>query len=174
MIKDIIKNLKPSSTLLINEESKRLEKEGKKIFKFGFGQSPFQIPENIVNELKNNSHQNKYLPMQGLPELREAIASYTSKKKNNNELFLLDDVKKEIKKTKIFNSFLIKNKINNVLIVSDKETEKNIVKSVRNLPNVKLINDAGTNVYDLIKYKNVLFTISSIKNIQQRLTNEKN
>jgi len=84
MIKEIIKNLKPSSTLLINEESRKLEKEGKKIFKFGFGQSPFQIPENIVNELKNNSYQNKYLPMQGLPELREAIASYTSKKKNNN------------------------------------------------------------------------------------------
>ncbi len=84
MIKDIIKNLKPSSTLLINEESKRLEKEGKKIFKFGFGQSPFQIPQNIINELKNNSHQNKYLPMQGLPELREAIASYTSNKKENN------------------------------------------------------------------------------------------
>ena len=103
-----------------------------------------------------------------------ALAQTISKKKNNNELFLLDDIKKEIKKTKIFNSFLIKNKINNVLIVSDKETEKNIVKSVRNLPNVKLINDAGTNVYDLIKYKNVLFTISSIKNIQQRLTNEKN
>ena len=103
-----------------------------------------------------------------------ALAQTISKKKNNNELFLLDDVKKEIKKTKIFNSFLIKNKINNVLIVSDKETEKNIIKSVRNLPNVKLINDAGTNVYDLIKYKNVFFTISSIKNIQQRLTNEKN
>ena len=84
MIKDIVKNLKPSSTLLINEESKRLEKEGKKIFKFGFGQSPFQIPEDIVNELKKNSHQNKYLPMQGLPELREAIASYISNKKNYN------------------------------------------------------------------------------------------
>tara|TARA_A100001011_G_scaffold398439_1_gene502883 strand:- start:1424 stop:2059 length:636 start_codon:yes stop_codon:yes gene_type:complete len=103
-----------------------------------------------------------------------ALAQTISKKKNNNELFLLDDVKKEVKKTKIFNSFLIKNKINNVLIVSDKETEKNIIKSVRNLPNVKLINDAGTNVYDLIKYKNVIFTTSSIKNIQQRLTNEKN
>ena len=84
MIKDIIKNLKPSSTLLINEESRRLEKEGKKIFKFGFGQSPFQIPEDIVNELKKNSHQNRYLPMQGLPELREAIASYTSNKKKHN------------------------------------------------------------------------------------------
>ena len=84
MIKNIIKNLKPSSTLLINEESKKLEKEGKQIFKFGFGQSPFQIPEDIVNELKKNSHQNKYLPMQGLPELRDAVALYTSNKKGKN------------------------------------------------------------------------------------------
>ena len=84
MIKNIIKNLKPSSTLLINEESKKLEKEGKQIFKFGFGQSPFQIPEDMVNELKKNSHQNKYLPMQGLLELRDAVALYTSNKKGKN------------------------------------------------------------------------------------------
>ena len=103
-----------------------------------------------------------------------ALAQTISKKKSNNELFIFDDVKKEIKKTKIFNTFLSKNKISNVLIVSDKETEKNIIKSVRNLPDVKLINESGTNVYDLVKYKNVLFTTSSIKNIQERLTNEKN
>ena len=103
-----------------------------------------------------------------------ALAQTISKKKNNNELFILDDVKKEIKKTKIFNTFLHKNNITNVLIISDKETEKNINKSVRNLPNVKLINELGTNVYDLVKYKNVLFTTSSIKKIQERLINEKN
>jgi len=103
-----------------------------------------------------------------------ALAQTISKKKYNNELFIFDDVKKEIKKTKIFNTFLNKNNITNVLIISDKETEKNISKSVRNLPDVKLINDLGTNVYDLVKYKNVLFTKSSIKNIQERLTNEKN
>ena len=103
-----------------------------------------------------------------------ALAQTISKKKFNNELFIFDDVKKEIKKTKIFNTFLNKNNISNVLIISDKETEKNISKSVRNLPDVKLINDLGTNVYDLVKYKNVLFTKSSIKNIQERLTDEKN
>ena len=82
MIKDIIKNLKPSSTLLINEKSNILEREGKKIFKFGFGQSPFKVPQDIVNELKDNAHQNKYLPMQGLEDLRVSIASYISKKKD--------------------------------------------------------------------------------------------
>ncbi|MDB3974683.1 aminotransferase class I/II-fold pyridoxal phosphate-dependent enzyme [Candidatus Pelagibacter sp.] len=81
MLKNLVKDLKPSSTLLINETSRKLEKQGKKIYKFGFGQSPFKVPEDVVEELKNNSHQNKYLPMQGLLELRNAVAKYTSKKK---------------------------------------------------------------------------------------------
>ena len=81
MLKDLVKNLNPSSTLLINETSKKLERQGKKIFKFGFGQSPFKVPKDIVDELKNNAYQNKYLPMQGLEELRVSIAKYSSKKK---------------------------------------------------------------------------------------------
>ncbi|MDC3274048.1 aminotransferase class I/II-fold pyridoxal phosphate-dependent enzyme [Candidatus Pelagibacter sp.] len=84
MLKNLVKDLKPSSTLLINETSRKLEEQGKKIYKFGFGQSPFKVPEDVVEELKNNSHQNKYLPMQGLLELRNAVAKYTSKKKNFN------------------------------------------------------------------------------------------
>ena len=81
MIKDIVKNLSLSSTLRINEVSKELESQGKDVFKFGFGQSPFKVPENVVAELKNNAHQNKYLPIQGLPELREAIAQFVSSRK---------------------------------------------------------------------------------------------
>lgn len=84
MLKNIIKDLKPSSTLRINEISRELEIKGEKIFKFGFGQSPFQVPLDIVNELKNNAHQNKYLPMQGLKELRETVAKYVSTKKDYN------------------------------------------------------------------------------------------
>ena len=84
MIKNIVKNLKPSATLRMNEESKKLETQGTKIFKFGFGQSPFQIPKDIVDELKNNAYQNKYLPMQGLPELRSSISRYINNKKKYN------------------------------------------------------------------------------------------
>ena len=82
MIKDILQNLKTSSTLRINEISKDLENQGKKIFKFGFGQSPFPIPDDVEASLKKNSFQNKYLSMQGLLELRESIANFESKKKN--------------------------------------------------------------------------------------------
>tara|TARA_Y100001970_G_scaffold294133_1_gene447367 strand:+ start:8151 stop:8789 length:639 start_codon:yes stop_codon:yes gene_type:complete len=103
-----------------------------------------------------------------------ALAQTISKKNINKELFILEDVKKKINKTKVFNNFLVKNNIKNVLIVTDKETEKNIHKSVRNIPDVKLISEQGTNVYDLIKFKNVLFTKSSIKKIEERFANEKN
>jgi len=84
MLKNLVKDLKPSSTLAINETSRKLEEQGKKIFKFGFGQSPFKVPKDVVEELKNNAHQNKYLPMQGLLELRYVVAKHTSIKKNQN------------------------------------------------------------------------------------------
>ena len=55
IIKEQLKLLKPSATLVINEESNRLEKEGKKIYRFGFGQSPFPIPESVISALKLNA-----------------------------------------------------------------------------------------------------------------------
>ena len=87
MIKNKIKNLELSATLKINEISRNLEKDGKEIIKFGFGQSPFQVPDKIIEELKKNASQKSYLPVQGLSELREAIAIYESKKKNKNYKF---------------------------------------------------------------------------------------
>ena len=51
-IKDQISQLKPSATLAINEESNKLKKSGKKVYKFGFGQSPFPVPESVVSALK--------------------------------------------------------------------------------------------------------------------------
>ena len=89
-IKEEIKKLKPSATLAINEESNRLKKSGKKIYKFGFGQSPFPVPETIVSELKKNANKNTYLPMQGLDELRLAIANNLNTNNNNN--FKSDDI----------------------------------------------------------------------------------
>jgi len=103
-----------------------------------------------------------------------ALAQTLSKKNNDKNLFILADVKTEVKKTKNFNTFLINNKINNVLIVSDNVSEKNINKSARNIKDVKIINESGTNIYDLMKYKNVIITSTSIKNIENRVLDEKN
>ena len=89
-VKNQISQLKPSATLEINEESNRLRKSGKKVYKFGFGQSPFPIPESIVSALKINADKHTYLPMQGLEELRLAIANYLNK--NNNNDFKQEDI----------------------------------------------------------------------------------
>ena len=97
-----------------------------------------------------------------------------SHKKNINSLFVIQDFKSEIKKTKIFNDFLIKNKLKNSLIISDKDSTSKFIKSARNIPNLKIIEHSGANVYDLMKYKNVLFTTTSIKLFQERLSKWKN
>ena len=102
-----------------------------------------------------------------------ALAQSLSKKNSDKNLYILVDVKKEVKKTKEFNNFLEKNKLADVLIISDANTMKNINKSARNIKNVKLIKDDGANIYDLFKYKNVIITSTSAKKIQQRVLNEK-
>ena len=90
IIKDQISKLKPSATLVINEESDRLRKNGKKIYRFGFGQSPFPVPESIISALKNNASKHTYLPMQGLEELRSAIAKHLNKNNTDNTIYIND------------------------------------------------------------------------------------
>ena len=103
-----------------------------------------------------------------------ALAQTLSKKNIDKNLHILADVKKLVTKTKEFNQFLIKNNLSNVLIVSDKDSEKNINRSARNIKNVKIINHDGANVYDLLRFKNVILTSSSIKKIESKILNEKN
>ena len=93
-----------------------------------------------------------------------------SQKNKVNSLIVVEDFKNEITKTKFFNSFLEKNKLKNSLFISDKNSKSKIIKSARNIPNLKIIEQEGANVYDLLKYKNVVFTITSIKSLQERLS----
>ena len=83
-VKKKILKLKESSTLVINEKSKELISKGKKVYRFGFGQSPFPVPEKIVEALKKNAHRKEYLPIQGLIELREKISKYLLKRTGND------------------------------------------------------------------------------------------
>ncbi len=93
-----------------------------------------------------------------------------SQKNKLNSLFVLEDFKDEIKKTKLFNDFLVKMKLKNSIIISDTNSKTKIIKSARNIPNIKIIAQEGTNAYDLLKYKNVIFTTSSIKSFQERVS----
>ena len=83
-VKKKILKLKQSSTLVINEKSKELIAQGKKVYQFGFGQSPFPVPNKIVQALRDNAHRKEYLPIQGLPELREKISKYLLKRTGND------------------------------------------------------------------------------------------
>ena len=93
-----------------------------------------------------------------------------SQKNKLKSLFVVDDFKNEIKKTKIFSKFLEKNNLKNSLIITDKDSKSKIIKSARNIPNLKIIDQEGANVYDILKYKNVIFTTTSIKNLQNRFS----
>lgn len=71
-----VRGLPLSATLEINERSNAMIAEGKTVYKMGLGQSPFPVPQPVVDELKVNAHQKDYLPVKGLPKLRKAIADY--------------------------------------------------------------------------------------------------
>ncbi|MBC8343898.1 MAG: aminotransferase class I/II-fold pyridoxal phosphate-dependent enzyme [Bacteroidetes bacterium] len=71
-----VRGLKTSATLEINERSQKLIQEGKEVFKFGLGQSPFPVPDQLVQSLQENAHQKDYLPVKGLELLREAVADF--------------------------------------------------------------------------------------------------
>lgn len=71
-----VRGLAPSSTLAINERSNQLIKQGRTIYKLGLGQSPFPVPERVVESLRQHAHEKDYLPVKGLPALRQAIAEY--------------------------------------------------------------------------------------------------
>lgn len=71
-----VRGLSQSATLSINEKSAELQRKGREVFRLGLGQSPFPVPQPVVDELKVNAHQKDYLPVMGLRELRGAVAEY--------------------------------------------------------------------------------------------------
>jgi aspartate aminotransferase len=71
-----VRGLPPSATVAINERSDELRGEGRRIFKLGLGQSPFPVPEVMVEALRRNAHQKDYLPIRGLLELRRVVAEH--------------------------------------------------------------------------------------------------
>ena len=58
------------------ESSADLEDQGKNVYKFGFGQSPFPVPETVIDELKKYANEKAYLPVEGLYPLREARENF--------------------------------------------------------------------------------------------------
>ncbi len=90
-----------------------------------------------------------------------------SSKLANNEIRVIDDFGLERIKTKDFSAIIDALNLDNLLIVVD-ENDRNLLLSSRNIPKVKVLKTAGLNVYDILKYKNLLIKESSIKSIEER------
>ena len=101
-------------------------------------------------------------------EKKLGIASLISEKKKNNDLIIFSDFNSEIKKTKEMSNILKKFKILNSLIILDKTSKDKIEKSIRNIPNIKVTDINHFSAFDIIKFKKVVFTESSVKELEKR------
>ena len=101
-------------------------------------------------------------------EKKLSIASLITEKNSLKDLIIFNDFDKEIKKTKEMNNILIKFKATNSLIILDKKSQEKIEKSVRNIPNVKTTDVNHFSAFDIVKYKKLIFTESSIKELEKR------
>lgn len=90
-------------------------------------------------------------------------------KLTDKTLYVIDDFKLEAVKTKALSEVLATLNLEDLLIVSDSE-DINLALSSRNIPDIKVIKTAGLNVYDILKFKNLLLVESTIKNIEGRLS----
>ena len=103
-------------------------------------------------------------------EKKQSIASLISEKTKNKELLILSDFKNEIKKTKEMNAILRKFEILNSLFILDKSSKEKIEKSIRNIPNTKATDINHFSAFDIIKFKKIVFTESSVKELEKRYT----
>ena len=101
-------------------------------------------------------------------EKKLSLISIFSKKNKDKLLSVFEDFKTKISKTKEFFEFIKKYQIENCLIVVDKNSKKNIELSARNIPNIKITMVEFLNIFDVLKYKKIIFTISAIKIIEER------
>ena len=101
-------------------------------------------------------------------EKKLSIASLITEKNNGKNLLILNDFSSEIKKTKEMNAIIRKLEITNSLIILDKNSKEKIEKSARNIPNVKVTDVNHFSSYDIIKFKKIVFTESSVKELEKR------
>lgn len=71
-----VRGLKPSATLAVNERSNAMRAQGRHVHKLGLGQSPFPVPEEVVQALRDHAGEKDYLPVKGLPALRQSLCDY--------------------------------------------------------------------------------------------------
>ena len=101
-------------------------------------------------------------------EKRNSIASLISEKNKNKNLLVFTDFNSEIKKTREMNLIVKKFEISNSLIILDKSSKDKVEKSIRNIPNIKVTDINHFSAFDIVKYKKIVFTETSVKELEKR------
>ena len=101
-------------------------------------------------------------------ERKLSVLSLITEKNNNKNLLIFSDFSNQIKKTKEMHSIIKKFEIQNSLIILDKNSKEKIEKSIRNIPNVKVSDINHFSTFDIVKFKKVVFTESSIKELEKK------
>ena len=101
-------------------------------------------------------------------EKKQSIASIISEKMKSNDLLIFSDFTSEIKKTKEMNLIIKKFDLMNSIIILDKSSKDKIERSIKNIPNVKVTDVNHFSAYDLVKFKKIVFTESSVKDLEKR------
>ena len=101
-------------------------------------------------------------------EKKLSITSLISEKNKFKNLVVVSDFSNEIKKTKEMNKILIKFEIDNALIILDKSSKDKIYKSSRNIPKIKVTDINHFSAFDIVKYKKIVFTETSVKELEKR------
>ena len=101
-------------------------------------------------------------------EKKQSVASLLSEKTKNKDLLVLNDFTNQIKKTKEMNLILKKFEITNSLIILDKSSKEKVEKSIRNIPNIKVTDINHFSAFDMIKFQKIVFTESSVKELEKR------
>ena len=97
-----------------------------------------------------------------------SIASLITEKNKLNNVIIFDDFGKKIEKTKEMFELLKRFVANNSLLIVDTKSKDNILRSTKNIPNVKLTDANHFSAFDLVKYKKIIFTESSVKELEKR------
>ena len=101
-------------------------------------------------------------------EKKLSIASMITEKNKKSNLIIFDDFEKKILKTKEMNQILIKFEATNSIMIVDKKSMSNIYKSTKNIPNIKITDTNHFSAFDLAKYKKVILTETSVKELEKR------
>jgi len=97
-----------------------------------------------------------------------SVVSLITEKNVNKNLLVFNDFSNEIKKTKEMFSIIKKFEIRNSLIILDKNSKNKIEKSIRNIPNIKVTDINHFSAFDIVKFKKIVFTESSIKELEKK------